>query len=423
MKVSIIIPVWNGASTIRDCLSALLEQAGINFCEVICVDNASVDESASLITALFPQVRLLRQPVNLGFAGGVNVGVEAAKGDAFILLNQDCIVQPGWLTALIQALESAQGAILGCLILSPDGSVDHIGARIQRPEALGVHITENNGVEYVSGASFAFHRRVWEKVGRFDEGFYPAYYEDADYCFRARRYSIETLCIPQARVVHLRSSEEWRINPLRYKANYHTVRYRFACKHFAESDLKDFFEAEKESIESGGFLEDILWRAIAARRTLFLLHEVVKRRETDLGEGVSPVLAQQVRTGLGVVLQEAMAQLRVISSQPLTDLSTAVQSLQSLQQREYALVQRIYFRSPLDRNPEPWLKRVFRLFILRPLSFLTGREHLLLAELNTLHTMRMDRVTEVIDQTVDVIDRLNNHLKLLETLIGYEGQW
>lgn len=429
MKVSVVIPVWNGASVIGSCLEALFEYTGVGLYEVICVDNASTDESASLVASSFPQVRLLRQVVNLGFAGGVNIGIETAEGDVFILLNQDCIVQPGWLTSLLQALEFQKDAILGCIILDQDGNVDHVGAKIQRPEAIGVHLTELQEerpfpVEYISGAVFAFHRRVWERVGKFDEGFYPAYYEDADYCFRARRHGVKILCVPQARVMHLRSSQDWRINPLQHIANHHTVRYRFVCKHFLEHELIRFFEYEREQIRNERSLEEILGRTIAVRRSLLRFSEIIMRRRHDLAEEIPPSLVRQIQVGLSTLLREAMAQLKPepYNFQPLQDLVASLQEMQFFQQLEYSLLRRIYFRSPLDRNPEFWLKRLFRLFILRPLSFIVGRDYLLLSELNTLHTARMDRMTQVMDQMAQTICQINHHVSLLETLISYEGQ-
>lgn len=436
MKVSVVIPVWNGAFVIENCLKALFEYTGAGLHEVICVDNASTDESASLVASSFPQVRLLRQVVNLGFAGGVNTGIETAEGDVFILLNQDCVVQPGWLTSLLQALEFQKDAILGCMILDQDGNIDHVGAKIQRPEAIGVHLTELQEerpfpVEYVSGAVFAFHRRVWERVGKFDEGFYPAYYEDADYCFRARRHGVKILCVPQARVVHLRSSQGRRTNPLQHIANHHTVRYRFVCKHFLEHELIQFFKHEREQIRNERSLEGILGRTIAVRRSLLRFSEIMMRRQHDLAEEIPPSLVRQIQVGLSTLLREAMAQLKPepYNFQPLQDLAASLQGMQFFQQWEYSLLQRIYFRSPLDKDPEPWLKRLFRLFILRPLSFAIGRDYLLLSKLNTLRTARMDRMTQVMDQMVQVIDQtaqairqINHYVSLLETLISYEGQ-
>src|SRR5215208_5287071 len=98
MKTSVIIPVWNGARFLAACLDALLAQqidAGHTF-EVIAVDNASVDQSADLIARRYPNVRLIRNAQNQGFAGGCNRGIEAAQGDLIVLLNQDTQVQLGW---------------------------------------------------------------------------------------------------------------------------------------------------------------------------------------------------------------------------------------------------------------------------------------------------------------------------------------
>jgi len=132
MQASIIIPVWNGASVVIDCLDALYMHSGSELLEVICVDNDSSDESVVRITEAYPQVRLIHEPVNLGFAGGVNAGMEAAQGDIFILLNQDCIVRPGWLKAFLQALEVyPQYGIVGCTIYNADGTLNHTGARVR----------------------------------------------------------------------------------------------------------------------------------------------------------------------------------------------------------------------------------------------------------------------------------------------------
>ena len=182
MEMSIIIPVWNGAAVVPDCLDAVYAHSGGALLEVICVDNASRDGSGDLIADAYPQVRLIRQPVNLGFAGGVNAGIEAARGSVFVLLNQDCVVQPGWLDALLHAFQARpECGIAGGTILDQDGVVDHAGAMIRRPDAIGVHLTDvGDGqprtVEYVTGTVFAIRRQTWDVVGRFDEGFYPAYY-------------------------------------------------------------------------------------------------------------------------------------------------------------------------------------------------------------------------------------------------------
>ena len=98
MKASVIVLSWNGMDYLEDCLKAVLSQDYAGF-EVIVVDNGSTDGSADLVAERFPQVQLIRNERNLGFAAGNNVGLQAATGDVLILLNQDTVVQPGWLAA------------------------------------------------------------------------------------------------------------------------------------------------------------------------------------------------------------------------------------------------------------------------------------------------------------------------------------
>ena len=117
MRATVIIPIWRGAPVIAGCLDAVYRHSGPALHEVICVDNASPDGAGDLVAARFPAVRLLRQPVNLGFAGGVNVGIANATGDLLVLVNQDCVPGPGWLDALRAGLAGNPGAgIAGALL-------------------------------------------------------------------------------------------------------------------------------------------------------------------------------------------------------------------------------------------------------------------------------------------------------------------
>ena len=435
MQASVVIPVWNGASVLPDCLDALYTNSGSDLLEVICVDNASADDSAALIKARYPHVRLVPQPVNLGFAGGVNAGIDLAAGDVMILLNQDCVVQPGWLAALLRALHDyPQFGIVGCMVLNADGTLNHAGAAIRRPDAYGIHLADSDGsqprqVEYVTGAAFALRRQTWHAVGRFDEGYYPAYYEESDYCYRARRLGIETACVPDALVVHLLSSREWQVDPVKHTANQHRARYRFVIKHLNSGEIDQFFPAEYEAIKVEPYFDQVVARVMAARDTLRALPDTLERRHADLGDTVANAHCRQLQVGFTQVLRRSFAAAEHLSQvglveppaplfkpfeaqqpspgepgtisggTPLLDaLQTGAQQLQTLRQREHDLLRRIYFRSPsATEQPEPLAKRLFRLLILRPLSFVVGREHLLLAELNAVHVARLD-VTEHIQQ-------------------------
>ena len=481
MQASIIIPLWNGADVIADCLDAVYAHANDRLGEVICVDNASPDGAADLVADRYPQVRLLHQPVNLGFAGGVNVGLEAAQGDVFVLLNQDCLVQPGWLVALHRALEEhPQVGIVGCTILNADGTVNHAGARIHYPDAFGLHLTEvGNGLQetdFVTGAAVAIRRQTWDAVGRFDEGFYPAYYEDADYCYRARRHGFRIAYVPDARVTHLFSGREWQADPLKHTANQHTARYRFVSKHFDGPEITAFFKAEGAAVAKERYFDQVAGRALAARDTLRHLPDILERRRADLGDRLAPAWRRQLQVGFTGVwrrsldiaeklimvgleeppldewqasnahLLEALDLPSMAEPSPSPELEYAIRQLELLEQREQDLLTRLYFRSPADDRPERRLRRWFRLLARRPLSFLAGRDHLLLMELTAVHAARLDQMNQIyrtrLDQfTIKIAqlhqlygdrtkqnrllfdyhrERLERRLKLLEALTDYD---
>jgi GT2 family glycosyltransferase len=464
LLISVVIPVWNGASVVGDCLAALYAYSGDELLEVICVDNASHDDSAELIAGQYPQAHLICQPVNLGFAGGVNAGMEAAQGEVFCLVNQDCLVAPGCLEALTRALAvRPEIGIAGCTILNADGSLNHTGAAIRRPEAYGDHLAEPGvdepqKADFVTGAAMAIRRRTWEAVGRFDEGFYPGYYEDADYCYRTRRRGFEVVHVPQARATHLLSSKAWQADLFKHSANQHRARYRFIGKHFDTNELSAFFEAEWASAEEEPYLDQAVGRLLAARDTLRALPDILERRRADLASVLPAAGRRQLQVGLTGVLRRSLATAQKLSmvglgespleawrathaeiEQRLSELfqkedmaasqpseteayRQADRAIQELQKRQHDLLARIHFRSPSSNEPEPAWRRFLRLFVLRPLSFLVGRDYLLLAQLNAVHVARLDAIQhrEQLhhERVREAFDTYNARLELLNQNLG-----
>jgi len=432
MSISVIIPIWNGASVITRCLDALLPQLGVND-EVICVDNASLDNPAPLIEKYGSQVHLIPQPVNLGFAGGVNAGIEVARGKVLILLNQDCIVEPGWLDALVSGLFDHSIGIAGCKIRNSDGTLNHLGAQISHPLAFSVHLTEaeehTHCVEYVTGAAFAIRRVVWETVGSFDEAFYPAYYEDADYCYRARRHGYEIVCVSAARATHLFSSQEWQADTLKYAANHHRSRYRFVCKHFTPEELKAFFNAELTALHSDRYFDHVVGRVLAARDILRGLPDVLTRRALDLGGTISTAYHRQLEIGFTSILREAFevarGQVSLLSSTlPLPpSCNFPVDPENSLLiERERALWARLIGSPTIENhsiidNLGRLLKRVARA--------ISGEEARLLSELHTFQIERMARADQMnqrwIEQLAQTLQQqMEQRSKLLEILVDYD---
>lgn len=427
MQASVVIPIWNGETVLGDCLNALFARSSTALHEVICVDNASADGSARLIRAQYPQVTLLPQPVNLGFAGGVNVGLHAASGDVLVLLNQDCVVQTGWLDALIAGLaDNPSFGIVGGTVLNADGSVHHAGACLQRPLAYGEHLHDATdptprAVDYVTGALFGITRAAWDAVGPLDDGFYPAYYEETDYCYRARRHGFEIGYVPGATAVHLFNNKEWQRDPVRHTANQHAMRYRFICKHFDRDTLADFWPAETAATHAEAYYDQAIGRLLGLRQTLQNLPAILERRQRDLAEPATAVHQRYLTGGLTDLLRHAFDAAETLGGRHAPAPPAAGdetwqqihQRLTALQKQEHDLLARIYFRVPGDAAPEPGWKRLWRLGVLRPLSFITGRDYLLLAQLNTVHVARFDQMA-----------RLQRHIErrltLLETLTTYE---
>ncbi|MBN1658378.1 MAG: glycosyltransferase [Anaerolineae bacterium] len=437
MRINVVIPVWNGADVIAGCLDAVHTHSGQHQPEVVCVDNDSRDGSARLIEEAYPWVRLIRQPVNLGFAGGVNAGIEASGGDLFVLLNQDCIVRPGWLDALCAAFNAAPAlGVAGCTILKADGSVDHTGAQVRRPDAAGVHRTYTSAegwtaVDYVTGAAMAIRRSTWEAVGRFDEGFYPAYYEDADYCYRARRHGFLVGCVPGAQVTHLFSSQAWQRDALAHTTNYHRARYRFVGKHFDADEIDALLAAEATALKEEAYLDQAMGRAIAARDMIRALPDVVARRQADLGE-LPPALYRHLAVALSEIRHLALAAaarlldvgleeppvgawqarnqaLRQdlaggLPSLPAEDARTRrtmgetafLDALAALREEENELLARLHFHPPEPSAESTWRRRL-RHTILRLLSVLTGREDVLQTRLHALYLQHLDLMARQID--------------------------
>ena len=253
--VSVIIPVWNGLPYLGACLDSLLRSSLPGSLEIIAVDNASGDGSAQWIAKRYPQVRLLRNAQNEGFAGGCNRGLQAATGALLILLNQDTIAEPGWCAALVAALDDPTVGVAGCKILYPDRStLQHAGGWIEWPLGLSHHHgqgkpdrgqwSQDRDVDFVTGAGLAIRREVIDQMGLLDAGFWPGYFEDADLCLRVTDAGYRVRYVAGAVLTHAESTSI--TDPLVLAEAYHCGRLRFVLKHLPpERWLAEFAPAER----------------------------------------------------------------------------------------------------------------------------------------------------------------------------------
>lgn len=253
MKVSVIIVTFNGEKVISDCLSSVLQSSYPNL-EIIVVNNGSLDRTRDIVINHFPQVKLIDAKKNLGFAGGNNLGIKYATGDIIILLNDDTTVKTDWIDAIAKVFnEDKKVGVVGCKILYPDKkTIQHAGG-IVRQNGLTEHI--GNGeldygqydflkeVDYVTGAAIAFRRELIDILGLLDEKYYPIYFEETDYCFRARKLGYRIIYLPQAVVYHWESQSTVKFSPA-FFYNYHKNRIRFLLKNFSFEQLLKAFLVE-----------------------------------------------------------------------------------------------------------------------------------------------------------------------------------
>lgn len=207
--IDVIVVSWNQRDLTLSCLRRL-SQSTVP-AEIFVVDNASSDGTAEAIRQDYPQVRLLPQNENLGFAPAVNLAVAAGSGEVVVLVNNDVEVEPDFLEELVRPFqaEPAIGMVAG-LTLQPGGElIDQLGISIDRGLAgylRGRHAPVGSAVPErllaPCGCAAAYRRAAWEQAGGFDGAFF-AYGEELDLGLRIRQAGWGATAAPRARGIHL----------------------------------------------------------------------------------------------------------------------------------------------------------------------------------------------------------------------------
>jgi GT2 family glycosyltransferase len=240
LRFSIVIVSLNGRSRIAMPLDAL-RRCDPAPAQVIVVDNGSGDGLSRFVRAEYPEVLLVRAPQNLGFAGGNNLGILNADGDVVVLLNDDTEPEADWLAPLDRAMaEDPRLGVAGCRLLYPETRrVQHLGG-VVHANGLTDHLAwgaeegdtaalPERDADYVTGAAMAMRRAAIAQVGMLDECFWPIYFEEIDWCERARRAGWKCRVIPSSTVIHHESQTTGRFSA-RYLRMYHRNRIRFLLK-------------------------------------------------------------------------------------------------------------------------------------------------------------------------------------------------
>lgn len=242
VDLSVIVASWNTRELLRQCLQSIVAEPGVHMVaadapadaagppaalavEIVVVDNASDDGSAQMVQADFPQVHLIVNRHNAGFAVANNQAIAQARGQVLFLLNPDAYLVPGALSGLTRFLaEHREAAVAGPKVLNPDGSWQATSFRFAtlwdllcealflsvlwprsplfaRKELGGFDRNAVREVDWVQGCALAIRREVWDAVGPFDEGYWM-YVEELDWCRRAKGMGYRIFFTPEARVVH-----------------------------------------------------------------------------------------------------------------------------------------------------------------------------------------------------------------------------
>jgi O-antigen biosynthesis protein len=210
-RISVLVPFFNEVAYTVECVASIIASKTRTSFEVVMADDASTDQSVDLLSKI-RNLRIVRQETNVGFLANCNKAYEACSGEFIMLLNNDAQLTPGCLDTMVDALESNPDvAAVGPKILYPDGRLQEAGCTLDRDgisTMVGLFADparpEYNyvrDVHYSSGAALMVRRsEIGDRL--FDDGFRPAYCEDADLCLRLLSRGRRIIYLPHAEVVH-----------------------------------------------------------------------------------------------------------------------------------------------------------------------------------------------------------------------------
>ncbi len=217
-RVAVVIPNWNGEDLLSKCIDSLLSQQSLSHV-IIVVENGSIDSSLDILESYGNSITVLKQPKNLGFAGGVNVGIQYAIDNNFeyiALFNNDAVADSLWIKKLYDAFQTNEkvGIVTSKILIGNTGKLDSTGdwyttTGMPFPRGRGEidsgQYDKKTSVFGASGGASLYRTSLFRDIGLFDEDFF-AYYEDVDISFRAQLRSWKVLFEPEAIVYHALSA-------------------------------------------------------------------------------------------------------------------------------------------------------------------------------------------------------------------------
>ena len=217
-KVSIIILNWNGLKDTIECLESLKKVTYPNY-EVTVVDNASARDDVKILRERFEgYIHIIQNDKNYGYTGGNNIGIRhslaSSQPDYFLILNPDTVVNPDFLSRMTEvAQKDALIGIVGPKVYFYDfpNCIQSVGAKINmwtgQTTPIGLKQTDvgqydkPREVDYVTGCCMLVKKEVISKIGLFDESYF-CYWDETDYCTRARKAGYKVSCVPDSTIRH-----------------------------------------------------------------------------------------------------------------------------------------------------------------------------------------------------------------------------
>jgi GT2 family glycosyltransferase len=258
LSVSVIISTYNAREVVGNCLASIYQNPPGEPYEIILVDDASTDGTSEMVRARFPEVRLLRNDVNLHYTRSNNRALDEARGEYLYLLNNDTIVLPEAVDRMLAFLRThPEAGAVGSKLLNEDGSIQwsvkslpDLGSGLFGGRGLLTRLFPNNRYTrrrflhhdqdagdpfvagYLSGASKMMPRKIVDEIGHLDTRMF--YHVDADYCKRIADAGYRCYYLPSATVIHLNHKGGTMSSPrlrLRSLLSFHVDCYVYYCKH------------------------------------------------------------------------------------------------------------------------------------------------------------------------------------------------
>jgi hypothetical protein len=238
MTAAIVILNWNGEAYLRQFLPVLIEKTTIPGVQIIVADNASTDNSLTLLQNEFPTIRTIVLDKNYGFAGGYNKALYQVDADYYVLLNSDVEVTDNWLEPMLAYMDQHEDVAACQPKISSfnnrnkfehagaaGGFIDKFGFPFCRGRVFGV-VEEDKGqydnivdVFWASGACMLVRSKAYWKVGGLDDDFF-AHMEEIDLCWRFKSRAYRVVCIPESIVYHIAGGTLKVENPYKTYLNF-----------------------------------------------------------------------------------------------------------------------------------------------------------------------------------------------------------